>query len=265
MTGPQLPRKQSLADSARWQAARARARQLWPDERLDPLIAATVAEIRELTTGQHAAFAWSGGKDSIALELVCQQAGITECILAISELEYPAFLGWVTDHMPDDLTVISTGQDLNWLASHPNMLFPQGEYGPRWFSIVNHAGQRRFYRERALDVLLLGRRRVDGNYCGPKGAHVYTNNEGITRYSPLAAWTHEAVFALIERAGASLPPCYDWPRGYQVGTGSWPARQWTESLDHGWAEVYAIDPSVVATAAQVLPAAADWLTRRGSA
>lgn len=258
-----LARKQGLRDQTAWHAAIAGARDLWPDAQLDALIDATIADIRAVTRNQRAAFAWSGGKDSLALAHVCELAGLRDCVLAISALEYPEFLVWVTDHMPDGLTVVSTGQDLAWLAAHPAMLFPQGAYGPRWFSIVNHRGQEQYFRTNHLDVLLLGRRTVDGNYTGPAGQHIYTNARGVTRYSPLAAWPHEAVFALIEREHIALPPCYGWPRGYQVGTGSWAARQWTDSTDHGFAEVWQIDPGVIRGAAGVLPQAAEWMARTG--
>lgn len=261
MTG--LGRKQNLADPAAWLAARARAGEAWPAPALDDLVDRTVAEIRATTRGKRAAYAWSGGKDSIALGWLCEAAGITDCVLAISDLEFPAFLTWVTDHMPDGLTVINTGPDLAWLREHPDMLFPQGAKGPRWFTLVNHKGQRAYYDAHRLDVLLLGRRHADGNYTGPRGQTRYTNRHGTTRYSPLAHWSHEAVFALIDREHLPMPPCYDWPRGYQVGTGSWPARQWTRDVDHGFTEVWAIDPDVIRAAAPQLPAAANWLARTG--
>lgn len=256
-----LGAKQALRDQHTWQRAIATCREQWPDPRLDQLIDVTVRRIQERTAGRNAALAWSGGKDSLALAHICAIAGIHDCVLAISNLEWPAFLQWVTDVMPPALTVISTGQDLTWLREHPRMLFPQGAYGPRWFQIVNHRGQETYYRDNNLDILLLGRRRVDGNYVGPRGAELYTNARGITRYSPLADWPHEAVFSLLTREQISLPPCYTWPRGYQVGTGSWPARQWTDSIDHGFEECWTIDPQVIRDAAAHLPAAADWLTR----
>lgn len=259
-----LPRKQGIPDQAAWKTAMANAAQTWPDDRLDELVETTAAAIRFTVGRQRAAIAWSGGKDSLVLAHVAQLAGITQSVLAITEgLEFPAFLAWVTDHMPDDLTVISTGQTLPWLAEHPKMLFPQGEYGPRWFQIVNHRGQDRFFRDEHLDLLLTGRRRADGNYTGPAGTDLYRNAKGTVRYSPLASWSHEAVFALINRENIALPPCYDWPRGFQVGTGAWPARQWTRNVDHGFEEVWAIDPDVIRNAAATLPAAADWLQRTG--
>lgn len=261
MTG--LGRKQTLADPAAWHTARARARTAWPDPALDNLIDRTVTQIRAATAGKRAGYGWSGGKDSIALGWVCEQAGITDCVLAMSNLELPAFLTWVTDHMPDGLTVINTGPDLAWLADHPRMLFPQGTDGPKWHAMINHKGQQQYFRDEKLDVLLLGRRHADGNYTGPKNQNLYTNAKGITRYSPLAYWPHEAVFALIDRHDLPMPPCYDWPRGYQVGTGSWPARQWTTSTDHGFEEIWTIDPDVIHAAAPALPAARYWLARTG--
>jgi 3'-phosphoadenosine 5'-phosphosulfate sulfotransferase (PAPS reductase)/FAD synthetase len=258
-------RKQTLREQDDWGKLRARARAEWPDDKLDNLIDRTVEQIKDSVGGRRAAYAWSGGKDSIALGHVAELAGIHDCVLGISNLEFPAFLQWVTDHMPDGLTVVNTSQDLRWLAKNPNMLFPQGAWGPKWFTAINHRSQARYYRDEKLDVLLLGRRHSDGNYTGPAGATEYTNAQGITRSSPIAHWSHTAVFALIDRENLPMPPCYDWPRGYQVGTGSWPARQWTNSIDHGFEEVWAIDPDVVRQAAPVLPQAADWMARTGHA
>lgn len=264
MTAP-LGRKQGIRDQAAWQAAFTAARTLWPDAKLSGLVDRTATAIAARCRGRDAAVAWSGGKDSLALAHCAALAGVTECVLAISALEYPAFLQWVTDHMPDGLTVLSTGQDLDWLARNPRMLFPQGADGARWFTIVNHRGQDLYCKQNNVDVLLLGRRRADGNYTGPPGSDEYTSRKGVTRYSPLASWPHEAVFALIAQQQISLPPCYGWPRGFQVGTGSWPARQWTDSHDHGWSEVWQIDPGVVRGAAARIPEAGDWLRRTGRA
>lgn len=261
---PPLARKQAVANQARWQAAWDASRDMWPDQLLDQLIDRTVDEITTTLAGKRAAYAWSGGKDSLALRYVVERAGVHDCVLSISELEYPAHLQWITDNMPPGLTVLSQGQNLDWLARHPKMLFPQGPYGPRWFTIVNHRGQEQYFRREKLDVLVLGRRRADANYCGTKaGENYYTNGRGITRYSPIADWPHEAVLSLIRREDMSMPPCYGWPRGYQVGTGSWPARQWTQDHDHGWSEVWDIDRGVVRQAASVLPEAADWMRRNG--
>lgn len=228
---------------------------------IEELVAKTVEEIRARTRSKRVAFAWSGGKDSIALEHVCTAAGIEECVLVISELEYPEFLRWTTENMPPRLTVVTTGQDLSWLAAHPAMLFPRDSTtAGKWFKCVQHTGQERYYRDNDLDMILLGRRKSDGNFVGKGGAY---ESRGIVRYSPIRDWSHEEVLAVCKYYAKPMPPCYRWPRGYRVGTGPWPARQWTDSEEHGFQEVWEIDPSVVRGAAEKIPSARRFMERRG--
>ncbi len=222
---------------------------------LDSLIEATVAEIVRVTDGKNVGFGWSGGKDSVVLQGVCDPAGIERCCLGMTNLEYPAFLEWVTDHMPARLEVFNNGWDLDWLFRHEDMLFPKDNaIAVRWFRGVNHWGQDRFVRRHRLDMILVGRRYADGNYIGRDGG-VYTNRSGITRYSPIRDWTHEQVLAYLHYHKRSMPPCYRWPRGFRVGTGSWPARQWTRSIMHGWSEVWEIDKGIVMRAATKIESA----------
>lgn len=259
-----LGRKQNIRDNADWRNALAHARTHVTDAELDDLVTVTVDAIRTEAKTQRIAYGWSGGKDSQVLSYLMNQAGIDTCVLGMTiGLEWPAMLAWLTDHMPIACDVIAAPLDLPWLASHPDMLFPQGTDGPKWFTLVQHKAQAAYFHREAVDMLALGRRRADGNYIGRKGADRYTNASGVTRWSPLADWTHEQVFALIDREAIPMPPCYQWPRGYQVGTGAWPARQWTLSPDQGFEECWTIDPDVIRHAATVLPQAADWMHRTG--
>lgn len=199
--------------------------------------------------GRRPAFAWSGGKDSIALRVVCEEAGVSECCLGMTNLEYPAFLQWITDHMPHDLAVFSNGWDLDWLVKHQRMLFPKtAKVAAEWFKGTQHAAQKRFFKAYRASTLFLGRRLADGNFCGPGFAY---ESQGVFRVSPIADWSHEDVLACLHYEGWAnrLPPFYRWPRGYRCGTHSWPARQWCDSDSHGWSEVYGIDASIVRGAA----------------
>jgi len=251
-------RKQSL-DHADFARIRARAVLDIPRPSLDSKVSQAVDDVRRFCWGKNVAYAWSGGKDSIALGLIAQLAGIDQCVLAITDLEYPAFLGWVTQHMPDGLEVINTGQDLDWLVARPAMLFPQDAgTAAMWFAQVQHAAQRRFYKARRLDALLLGRRRQDGNFVGRDGENHYAA-DGVLRYSPIADWTHAEVFALIDHYGLAMPPIYDWARGYRCGTHPWAARQWCRGIADGWREVHQIDPAIVVHAATRIRSAAEFL------
>ena len=257
--GDVLGRKQRIKNSE-WIEVFAKIEQAVSRKELEQLVAKTVKEIKNKTKGKKAAYSWSGGKDSLVLGEICRQAGIIPCVLVICNLEYKGFLEWVEGNKPPELSIINTGQDINWLAAHPDMLFPQdSKHAARWFQIVQHRGQTKYYKENGLDMLLLGRRRADGNYVG-KGSNIYTNGQGITRYSPLSEWTHEQILAYIHYNNLKMPPIYDWENGYLCGTHPWPARQWTGTEAEGWAQIYAIDSSIVTEAAGYFPGAEEYLS-----
>lgn len=253
-----LGKKQSISNDA-WIEAMDHIEELVTKAELDELVQDTIKDIQGVTAGKRAAYAWSAGKDSLVLGEICRQAGVTECMLAMCDLEYPAFTAWIEEHKPENLEIINTGQNLEWLKKHPEMLFPQdSKAAARWFSIVQHRAQAKYYKGHELEVLLLGRRKADGNYCG-RGSNIYTDGKGITRYSPLSGWSHEAVLAYIHYYYIPMPPIYGWKNGYLCGTHPWAARQWTGSEENGWAEVYEIAPHVVEEAAGVILGANKYL------
>ena len=245
-----LGKKQNISNQD-WLDAMSRIEELVSKKELDAKVKETVSEIKEKVKGKHAAYAWSAGKDSIVLGKICEKAGIKDCVLVRSNLEYTAFVDWIEQNKPEKLTVINTGQDIEWLSRHKQMLFPaNSKVAAQWFHIVQHRGQAKYYKDNSLDILLLGRRRADGNYVGA-GDNIYTNGDGITRYSPLAYWSHEEVLAFIHYYKCELPPIYGWKNGYLCGTHSWPARQWTGG--NGWREVYEIEPEILIKAQDYFP------------
>lgn len=256
--GDALGRKQRIKNSD-WIEAFRKIEQTVSRKELDQLVNKTVKEIKEKTKGKKAAYAWSGGKDSLVLGEICRMAGIIPCVLVICNLEYKVFIEWIEEHKPPELSIINTGQDMKWLAAHPQMLFPQdSKFAAQWFSIIQHRGQAKYYKENQLDMLLLGRRRADGNYVG-KVSNIYTNKQGVTRYSPLSEWTHEQILAFIHYHSLEMPPIYEWKNGYLCGTHAWPARQWTGSIENAWAEIYDIDRSIVTEAASYFQSAKKFL------
>lgn len=235
-----------------------------PASYVDALIDQTASEIDARLAALHATrvgWGWSGGKDSQALRVVMERVGIAPCVLGIAaDLEIPAFLTWVEQHAPAGLRIIDNGWNLHTLAARPCLLFPQTARGSYvWFQNVQHYAQNRFSLDANLDVLILGRRAEDGNCIGGDGTtRKRIGGRDLIRYNPLRAWSHRDIFAVCHQRGCALPPFYGYPRGYVVGTGPWPKRR-VPSHAAGWAEVYAIDPAIVASAANVLPEAAAWL------
>jgi len=252
-----LKKKQAQTNDD-WLVAVRHIRETVSQDEIEKAVLSAVSEIRQVTAGKNVAYAWSGGKDSIVLSKLCEMAGIHNSMFAHSELEYPEFLSWCMKHKPDGCTVMNVGPDLDWLAEHPEMLFPRKSRTVyRWYCIVQQKGIREYFREHKLDMMLVGHRNADGNHTGT--THIITNREGVTRYSPMARWPHEYILAAIEYYGLELPPIYGWKNGYRNGTHSWPCRLYVDSVKQGYQEVYEIDPSIVMKAAEKLGSARAFL------
>lgn len=253
-----LGRKQKISNDA-WLSAIANIEEKVSSQEIQEISEMAIHSIHEATAGKKAAYAWSAGKDSIVLGSLCEQAGVHDSMIGVCNLEYPAFMQWVEENKPAGCEVINTEQDISWLAKHPEMLFPNDSTtAARWFQIVQHRAQRMYFKGHSLDILILGRRRADGNYVG-RNSNSYTDRTGVTRFSPLADWKHEHILAYIHYNNLPLPPIYSWKNGYLCGTHPWPARQWTGSKENGWKEVFEIDRSIVEAAAGVIPGADEFL------
>jgi len=257
-----LGRKQRI-DNAKWIEAMDIIEELVAKDELDTAVATVIESIKEMAKGKNMAYAWSGGKDSLVIADICEKIGISKSVFVHTELEYPAFLKWCLENKPEGCEVINTGQDLDWLTKHPNMLFPgNSTIVSRWFAIVQKRGMQKYFLDNKLDIIIAGHRKADGNYVG-KGTNIFTNGAGVTRYSPLADWPHEMLLAYIHYNDIPMPPIYNWKDGYRCGTHPWPARVGMKSIDEGWADVYSIDPSIVEAAAERIESAAHFLKEGG--
>lgn len=249
-----LGRKQNISNEE-WLEVMKNIEEYVSKEELELVISITLDEIEKMTKDKKTAYAWSGGKDSLVLGHICERAGLENCVLGICNLEYPAFLKWIENNKPKKLETINTGQDLDWLSKHPEMLFPtDSKKTSRWYSIVQHKAQNQYYKKHNLDILILGRRKADGNYVG-KGNNIYTDRKGVTRYSPLSNWKHEFILAYIHYYKLKVPPIYTWPNGYKCGTHPWAARPYTEDVSKGWEEIYTIDKSIIDIASEKIESA----------
>ena len=206
-----LGRKQSISNED-WIKAMADIKSVVTFADIKKLEKQVIGEIKEITKDKKAAYAWSGGKDSIVLGAICEKAGVKNCMIGLCNLEYPAFLKWIEENKPAGLEIVNTGQDMEWLLKHQEMMFPSGSRVGRWYSIVQHSAQAKYHREGNLDLLLLGRRKADGNFVG-KGSNIYSAKD-VTRYSPLSDWTHEQILGYLAYHELKLPPIYGWPNGY---------------------------------------------------
>lgn len=229
---------------------------------IDNLVDKTVALVKSTVSPyKRPAFGWSGGKDSQALIGIMRLCEIEGCLMGMSDLEYPEFLQWVTDNMPDDLEIFNnTSLNIHWLANNPQMLFPQNSaIASKWFKLIQHRAQKLYCKKHNTDILILGRRKIDGNYMGKDGSGLYFNADKNLVFCPIKDWSHEDVLGFCHYYGYPLAPIYNWVNGYIVGTGAWPARQYTRNTYQGWKEVCSIDPSIIRVASKYFPEAKQFL------
>lgn len=224
------------------------------------------AETRTVLDGRpdQAVYGWSGGKDSIALQIVMERAGVRRALLGtIPQLEFQSYMRWVDEHRPDGLVHIPNNEITPaWLARPGNdrYLFPTSSSdGYKWTMLGTRRAQHLYQREHGPTLQIYGRRTMDGNSipATPYGIH---KTSRLTSYCPLRAWSHELVLAVIHYNRRPLPPVYGFPDGWKTGTGSWPGRR-VGDRDASFAQTYSIEPDRLHEAAPHLPAAADWLAR----
>ena len=70
-----LGRKQRIKNTD-WIDAMNKIEQLISEKELNQLVEKTLKEIKKKTKGKKAAYAWSGGKDSLVLGELCQRADL---------------------------------------------------------------------------------------------------------------------------------------------------------------------------------------------
>jgi 3'-phosphoadenosine 5'-phosphosulfate sulfotransferase (PAPS reductase)/FAD synthetase len=215
---------------------------------IDRMLREAVKEIRNTVGIRKAAYGWSGGLDSQALRIVCELAGIKDCVSVITSLEFSKMLSWLHTNAPEKCTFVNTGQDLAWLARHIKMLFPaDSQISSRWYRIVQHEGQEQYARGNGVRIMILGRLRSERNFCGDRNG-VY-EARGLLRYSPLRHWETRHTTACAYYYGLGKAPCYDTPRGWYIGTGAWAMRPSSGDAMRDWREVYEVEPEIVKKAA----------------
>ena len=197
--------------------------------------------------------AWSGGKDSLALEIVCAAAGVSKgmCGLSGPNLEFPAFLGWLNVYRPRDVMPVWTPDlDWSWLQSNQHRLFPRDSAGTRWWmSKCTWGPQEEYAKAYGPFLYVMGRRTADGNMCGRDG--VTSGRAGCPVFNPLYDWSHELTLAVVKTKwlpGRELPPVYLTPDGWVDSGAPWPGRRY-DSDAAGWAYTYRKEPAILQVAA----------------
>ena len=104
-------------------------------EEIEEKINKTVERIKDVVKDKKVAYAWSGGKDSLALQIIMEKMGIDKGIAAISkELEYTNFLQYIYKNIPKGIEIINIPVKFEYLNKHLELLFPQDSINmSKWY------------------------------------------------------------------------------------------------------------------------------------
>ena len=231
-------------------------------EEIDLLIKETVHEIKTVCTGKSAAYAWSGGKDSIALQIVCEEAGIKRGFCCYNNLYFTDSIKFFFANRPEGVTMWDSGEDERWLAQHPRFLFPKG-VAHHW-NVQTHLRYQPIYcAKNKIDILMMGKRTQDGNFVSHE--LVYTNGKGVSVYCPIRNWKHEDVICAIRYRNKNLSPLYFTENGFHYGDTKFAVMSPTkgETVSDAWARIYKIEPEKVVRSAEAgIPSAIAYLKSR---
>lgn len=231
-------------------------------EEMKALESKTLKEMLEVTNGKKCGYAYSGGKDSVVLSILCNKIGIYDGICAISSLFFDKSIEHIKSTLPQGLTLVDTGQDMQWLFENQEQyLFSDDMF--QWYKIGHLQAQKEFHQEHDLDLMLKGKRRQDGNNIGTD--LIRTNSRTGNEYNPIRDWTHEEVIAYMRYHGKTLSEFYWTEYGFHFGDVEWPSMNLQKGMSvyDMWDYIYSFQPSAVIKASEGIKSAKKYLILKG--
>lgn len=231
-------------------------------EHIAKVQAEIVSEIMREVKGKRIAIAYSGGKDSVVLNHMYNLAGYKNGIMGMTiGLEFTGYKEWVKENLPSGIEIIYSLQDLKWLVKNQSWaLFPDNASKAERLRILEHRNaEEQYCRENDIEIMLYGRRIIDGNVCGKGEGKIY-RVRGRLQYNPLKFWSHEEVLGYLRYMNLSLPPYYSFPNGWIEGYGSWNNTVVRQSISEAWDFIFTIEPEIVIKAAEYIKSAQDYLS-----
>lgn len=267
----QMLGKKQISQSSDWQYVWDHIQEFVTVEHIRKKTHETVERLKAIITKRgykRVGYGWSGGKDSLVMHEIIKLSNIpvVKGVCILYETEYPEMVMWLREHAPADCEFRKTNKfTLKQLNENPELLFPNK---PKYIAAYNPPRwvvQNQFRGDYSLDVLITGRRCIDGNFCGSKENDYISKNKNGDSLNIIADWTHEELLGFIKYNDIPLPPCYFYPKSWRFGTHCWTERTrlgeypFTENLD----EIFKIDKNILFASRKELDVVEMYLREKG--
>lgn len=181
-------------------------------------------------------YGWSGGKDAMALQVICEEAGIHKSVISTAgvEWEYPSFWEFVEREAPAGCVVGDLGLTEEFFIEHPEYVFPvDNQHSYKWYQLAIQKPYYDYAKEQNAKHIILGHRTADQNIC--------KDRRGKGKVYPMHDFSHEDVFCILACTGHKLPDVYFMSDGFNNGTHAWIRKHGPTAV----AEVYELIPEVL--------------------
>ena len=200
-------------------------------------------------------YGWSGGKDSLVLGDILNKTVFGKdlkgfCVLY--PLNFESFKKYCIENKPENTSIyFNTKYDIDFMNNNPEFFFSKTKdiYYKYWSGLWRKQ-ENSFYKENNLDLVIFGRRTIDGN-CVRKTDDLpieLTKNKNI--YNIIYDWNHEELFAYIRYNNLELNNLYFERNGFNLGNHFWCERRNLGTLKNNLDEVWNIDKDTIIKSAQ---------------
>lgn len=187
---------------------------------LEELVAESVEVIeRALSLAKKPLIAFSGGKDSIAVALLCRALGVRDAVADVS---------FYFKSQKADIDRLGRELDLNMVVKepytnaffreHPEMMFPDAKNANLCFEMTHRSTIREHTIAGGFDLVFFGRR-TEENYVGDM---VIRLKSGAWQCYPIKWWSTVDTMNFARWQGITLPSCYGGAMGEDKRFNDWP-------------------------------------------
>ena len=213
-------------------------------------------------------YGWSGGKDSLVITSILEKTKYKfkgYCVLY--PLNFLCFNDFCIKNKPTNVNIYYDNRyDFDFINNNKEFLFNSNEsmYNHYWGQLSRRV-ENKFYKENNLDLVIFGRRNIDGNSVRLTDNLPIQITKNKKIFNIIYDWSHEELLAYLKYNNIDLPSIYFERNGFKYGTHLWVERSPLRTLKDNLDEIWNIDKkTIINAAAQGMEVAKEYLKEKAT-